>query len=191
VPKPRTGKDPIPVKGGVLRYLLDERTKLKTPSKDLVFDAAFHPSIMEECFRDTLLDKMMVSLLLEYAEKFAGLIVLDKEECKKVKINVIMSINCHYNNNNDNVVYFALLKKIQRGGGGDYHVLTIVITESETQYNSMPKYINVISTKILVPRPLSIFFVVTLKTWEWPEDEDEFYQELVLSPRPRFQHFYG
>lgn len=85
MPKPKSSQDPVPVKGGVLRYLVDERTKLKTPSKDLVFDAAFHPSVIEECSRDPLLDKMMVTLLLEYAEKFADLILLNKEACKKVK----------------------------------------------------------------------------------------------------------
>ena len=42
---------------------------------------------MEECSRDPMLDKMMVSLLLEYAEKFADLIVLNKEACKKVLFN--------------------------------------------------------------------------------------------------------
>ena len=52
-----------------------------------MFDAAFHPSVMEECSRDPMLDKMMVSLLLEYAEKFADLIVLNKEACKKVLFN--------------------------------------------------------------------------------------------------------
>ena len=42
---------------------------------------------MEECSRDPMLDKMMVSLLLEYAEKFADLTVLNKEACKKVLFN--------------------------------------------------------------------------------------------------------
>ena len=96
MPKPKSGEDPIPVKGGVLRYLIDKRTKLKTPSKDLVFDAAFNPSVMEECSGDPMLDKMMVALLLEYAEKFADLIVLNKEACKKVKHEIILSKICQY-----------------------------------------------------------------------------------------------
>lgn len=86
MPKPKTSGDPIPVKGGVLRYLIDERTKLKTSPKDLVFDAAFNPSVMDECSGDPMLDKLMVALVLEYAEKFADLIVLNKEACKKVKV---------------------------------------------------------------------------------------------------------
>ena len=85
MPKPKTNDDPIPVKGGILRYLIDERTKLKTPSKDLVFDAAFNPSVMEECSRDPVLDKLMGALVLDYTEKFANLILLNKEACKKVK----------------------------------------------------------------------------------------------------------
>ena len=84
MPKPKTSEDPIPVKAGVLRYLIDERTKLKTPSKDLVFDAAFNPSVMDECTRDPMLDNMMVALLLEYVEKMSDLIVLNKETCRKV-----------------------------------------------------------------------------------------------------------
>ena len=104
MPKPKSGEDPIPVKGGVLRYLIDERTKLKTLTKDLVFDAAFNPSVMEECSGDPTLDKMMVALLLEYAEKFADLIVLNKEACKKVKHETVISKICQY---------VAKLKKFQ------------------------------------------------------------------------------
>ena len=84
VPKPNTDRDPIPVKGGVLRYLIDERTKRKLPSKDLVYDTAFNPSVLDECSQSPIMDSVLVTLVLEYVESMTNLKVLDKNKYKKV-----------------------------------------------------------------------------------------------------------
>ena len=81
---PKTDQDPIPVQGGTLRYLVDEKTKRKTPSKDLVYDVAFNPSVIEECSRGPVMDTMLVALVLDYVEDRTELKVLDKAKFKKV-----------------------------------------------------------------------------------------------------------
>ena len=70
-----------------------------------MFDTAFHPSVIEECSREPILDKMMVALLIEYAEKFADLIVLNKEACKKVKkkSDIFLSCSSCIENNEDSL----------------------------------------------------------------------------------------
>lgn len=100
VPKPVTEQSPIPVKGGILRYLIDERTKLKVPSKDLVFDVAFNPGVIEECTQSPVMDGMLASLILEYVEDMTDLKVLDRRNFKKVQIiicalvYVVCGTNC-------------------------------------------------------------------------------------------------
>ena len=69
-----------------MRYLIDERTKRKSPSKDLVYDTAFNPSVLEECSQSPLMDSVLVTLVLEYFESMTDLKVLDKSKYKKVSM---------------------------------------------------------------------------------------------------------
>lgn len=67
-----------------MRYLMDERTKQKSPSKDLVYDTAFNPSVLDEFSQSPIMVSMLVTLILEYVESMTNLKVLDKSKWKKV-----------------------------------------------------------------------------------------------------------
>ena len=72
-----------------MRYLTDERTKLKTASKDLVYDVAFNPAVIEECTPDAMLDGILMSLVLQFVEDQTDLRFIDKKSTRKVKLGLI------------------------------------------------------------------------------------------------------
>ena len=78
VPKPKSDRDPIPVKGGTLR-----KSASKTTSNVVqVFDLAFNPGVTDECCKSPQLEHMLIELCLDYVEKQAGLNVVRKSCCK-------------------------------------------------------------------------------------------------------------
>lgn len=80
VPRPKTDNDPIPVKGGTLRYLFEGGKK----TQDLLIDIAFNPSVLDECTKDTTLEFMLMSLAFDFVESYAELRV-DRKTCTKLK----------------------------------------------------------------------------------------------------------
>lgn len=79
-----------------MRYLIDERTKQKSTSKELVYDVAFNPAVLDDCKQSPILDSALVTLILEYVESMNDLKVLDKTKCKKVRIIVLTLHVCVY-----------------------------------------------------------------------------------------------
>ena len=63
VPPPSSDADPVPVRGGVLRHVVENSS---SKSSDLLYDVAFNPSVVEECFPQPLLQDMLHSLTLDF-----------------------------------------------------------------------------------------------------------------------------
>lgn len=72
VPYPPTDNDPIPVKGGTLRYCLDNKKK-KNRNFDLLYDLAFNPRVIDECCKDPLMFEMLKNLALDFTEDTLGM----------------------------------------------------------------------------------------------------------------------
>ena len=71
IPRPRLGKEPIPVKGGVLRHLVEDGTRRQN---ELLFDIAFHPHVVEECTKSTDLRPMLISLSLDFTDEYLSVV---------------------------------------------------------------------------------------------------------------------
>ncbi len=85
--------DPVPVKGGALRHFTTTEHK---KTKNLIFDVAFHPYVLDECAKEKSLEDMLISLSLDFVEDTTGLRV-KRESCVKLKeamMGVPMDIQC-------------------------------------------------------------------------------------------------
>ena len=49
-----------------------------------MYDLAFHPSVLEECLRDSQLIEMLVGLCLDYVENEVDVCLDDRKSCKRV-----------------------------------------------------------------------------------------------------------
>lgn len=63
LPAPKGDTDPIPVKGGVLRHMVDKSGKQLS---DLIYDVAFNPTVINECSSVSVLREMLHSLILDF-----------------------------------------------------------------------------------------------------------------------------
>ena len=93
VPKPKTDNDPIPVKGGVLRHVIDTHTRKK--SRDLVVDVAFNPYVLDECLQDCVMESMLVSLCQNFVEDVTQLKIQDRKKCTKVQCTCSLHVNLY------------------------------------------------------------------------------------------------
>lgn len=74
VPEPKTGDDPIPVKGGLLRHLVHDGKKCP---QDLLIDIAFNPLIIETWVKDREMKEILIDLILDFLDDYL-LIVTDR-----------------------------------------------------------------------------------------------------------------
>lgn len=93
VPHPLTDADPVPVKGGTLRYeVLDGRKTV-----NFVYDIAFNPQVVEECSSNPVLFDMLTSLSLDFIEDMTKLNVrrdtLSKSDIKGTQTDVHYSLD--------------------------------------------------------------------------------------------------
>ena len=71
VPPPKSDADPIPVKGGTLRYLVKKGAK----TDNYLFDVAFNPKVVEECMKDATMLDMLNSLSLDFISDITRLLI--------------------------------------------------------------------------------------------------------------------
>ena len=101
VPKPKSDKDPIPVKGGTKRKLKKKPFK-KWKNSNEVFDLAFHPTVLQECLKKSQLEHMLIELCMDYIEQQAGISLVRKswQMCKEgfigPKEQITLSLNEQY-----------------------------------------------------------------------------------------------
>ena len=69
VPHPLTDADPVPVKGGTLRYDVVNGHK----TVNFVYDIAFNPQVVEECSSNPVLFDMLTFLSLDFVEDMTKL----------------------------------------------------------------------------------------------------------------------
>ncbi len=62
VPSPKGDTDPVPVKGGLLRNVVEKNKR----TSHLLYDVAFNPSVIEECSQQLILQDMLHSLILDF-----------------------------------------------------------------------------------------------------------------------------
>ena len=84
IPKPASDYVPVPVKGGVLRYKMDETTRRKTGG--LIYDVAFNPEVLDECKGSLEIEGMLIQLCFKYVEDCAKVKLLDNELYTKVRV---------------------------------------------------------------------------------------------------------
>ncbi len=54
-------------------------------TEDLVYDVAFHPSVLEECLKDGEMTEMLVGLCIDYVQNEVDVAKIeDKKNCKRV-----------------------------------------------------------------------------------------------------------
>ena len=70
VPRPKTDSDPVPVKGGALRHLVDNGRRRQN---ELVIDIAVNPYVLQECLKERELKVMLVSLSLDFIDEFLAI----------------------------------------------------------------------------------------------------------------------
>jgi len=53
-------------------------------TEDLVYDLAFHPSVLDDCLKDSQLMDMLLGLCLDYIDNEVDLCLQDRKNCKRV-----------------------------------------------------------------------------------------------------------
>ena len=71
VPQPKTETDPIPVKGGVLRYVVHNGQRR---DRELLIDIAYSPFVLEGCLKEPELRGMLVSLSLDFVDEVLSVV---------------------------------------------------------------------------------------------------------------------
>ena len=93
VPHPLTDADPVPVKGGTLRYVVVNGHK----TVNLVYDIAFNPQVVEECSSNPVLFDMLTSLSLDFVEDMTKLNMrrdtLSKSDVKGTQTDIHHSLD--------------------------------------------------------------------------------------------------
>jgi hypothetical protein len=65
VPYPASDEAPIPVKGGILRYHIRNKSK---DIQTLIYDVGLNPQVIADCLNDTLMTDMLTNVSLDFVE---------------------------------------------------------------------------------------------------------------------------
>ena len=69
LPSPKGDTDPVPVKGGLLRNVVERNKR----TSHLLYDIAFNPKVIEECSQQSNLQDMLHSLILDFVSDMLNL----------------------------------------------------------------------------------------------------------------------